>query len=327
MYRKLSLPLLLICMLLVAGCTRQSARPAPEAPDSVKVVPLYRYFADRDSAAVLADTALLREFLSVVNYPHDSLSADASMWANSLPVKVFTPAVDSIYGPGCAPLDRYIGYALAAARLEGIDLPRRKYVAVVYGRREPIGFLDSTMFIAMNHYLDPDYEGYQRFPVYERVLKTPEQLPYDIAEALLGTARPFAPAPDGATVLSRMLYSGTIAMGRLLSVDGASEAAALGYTPEQFDWLLEHEAELWRTLVAKQLVYDTDPQTADRLVSPAPATPLLSIYSPGRVGRFIGYRMVRGYLARHPEKRLADLLSPDFYNSPDALSLVDYSPD
>ena len=129
------------------------------------------------------------------------------------------------------------------------------------------------------------------------------------------------------TVLSRMLYSGAIAMGRLLSVDGATEAASLGYSPEQFEWLLEHEAELWRTLVAKQLVYDTDPQTADRLVSPAPATPLLSIYSPGRVGRFIGYRMVRSYLARHPEKRLSDLLSPDFYNSPDALSLVDYSPD
>ena len=36
---------------------------------------------------------------------------------------------------------------------------------------------------------------------------------------------------------------------------------------------------------------------------------------PGRVGRFIGYRIVQAYLTRHPETKLNELLSPTFYTS------------
>lgn len=318
--------IIIITAFLALSCSKESQRPRPQEPDRVEVVPLYRYFADGDSARVLAHPAMVSAFLDAVGYPADSLSSGASMWSHSLPVRVFTPAVDSIYGPEGAPLDRYIGYALAAARLEGLPLPERQYAAVVYGRREPIGFSDSVMFIAMNHYLDPDYPGYQSFPVYERVVKTPAQLPYDIAEALVGTERPYDAPADGVTALSRMLYSGALAFARTALVEDADEAAALGYTQEQYQWLLEHEGELWRELLAKQLLYDTDPRTWQQLVSPAPTTRILSIYSPGRAGRFLGYRMVLRYLQRHPEANLNVLLSPGFYNDPQILEGIDYSP-
>lgn len=321
------LQIVLLLALMAVSCSERAVRPRPERPDKVVVEPLYRYFADHDSAAVVARPELTRIFLQVVGFPSDSISSGASMWSNSLPVRVFTPAVDSVYGLEGAPLDSYIGYALAAARLEGLRLPHRTYAAVVYGRREPIGFADSVMFIAMNHYLDPDYPGYQRFPVYERVVKTPGQLPYDIAEALAGTERPYVEPADGATALSRMLYSGALAYARMAMVDSSTEAAALGYTQEQYEWLLEHEGELWRTLLAGQLLYDTDPQTWQKLVSPAPSTPLLSIYSPGRAGRFIGFRMVCRYLERHPGANLAFLLSPEFYNGETILEDIGYGPD
>lgn len=311
----------------VQGCGHKEVRRLQVAePDSVEVVPLYRYFADRDSAAVMSRPELVRTFLEVVKYPTDSLSSGASMWCNSLPVKVFTPAVDSIFGPAGAPLDKYLGYALAAARAGGISLPERTYAAVVYGRRAPMGFADSTMLIALNHYLGVDYDGYQGFPMYERVLKVPSQLPYDIAEALVGTERPFEAAMDGTTALSRMLYGGATGYARLAMVEDSSEAAALGYSDEQWAWLLEHEGEMWREVIAQKLLYDTDPQTAQKLVDPSPATTILSIYSPGRVGRFLGYRMVCRYLEKHPEADLATLLSPEFYNNPAILDDIEYSP-
>ena len=61
-------------------------------------------------------------------------------------------------------------------------------------------------------------------------------------------------------------------------------------------------------------------------MSPAPVTSVLSIYSPGRAGRFLGYRMVKRYLEAHPEADLASLLSPEFYNAPDVLEKIDYNP-
>ncbi len=309
------------------NCGAKSVRrPQVAAPEFVEVVQLYRMFADRDSAALLAHPDLLRSFLEVVEYPADSLSRGASLWANSLPVSVFTPVVDSIYGPEGAPLDKYLGYTLAAGKLEGLEFPSRRYAAVVYGRRFPMGFADSTMFIALNHYLWPDYEGYQGFPVYERVLKEPGQIPYDIAEALTGTERPYRQPADGATALSRMLYGGALVYARYALVENSSEAAAAGYSDAQWQWLLEHEGELWRELLARKLLFDTDPQTSQKLVDPTPATTLLSIYSPGRAGRFLGYRMVCRYLESHPEATLSSLLSPEFYNNPDVLAEIGYSP-
>ncbi|MDE6276739.1 MAG: hypothetical protein K2M06_01375 [Muribaculaceae bacterium] len=312
---------------LLAACGSKDVRkPQGLVADQVEVVPLYRYFAERDSASVMSRPELLRTFLEVVHYPTDSLSSGALYWCTSLPVRVFTPAVDSIFGPEGAPLDKYVGYTLAAARAEGLPLPRRTYAAVVYGRREPMGFSDSTMLIALNHYLGADYEGYQGFPMYERVLKIPSQIPYDIAEALVGTERPYQAPADGATVLSRMLYGGATGYARYALVENSTEAAALGYSDEQWAWLLEHEGELWRELIAKKLLYDTDPQTAQKLVDPTPATTILSMYSPGRVGRFLGYRMVCRYLEKHPEASVATLLSPDFYNNPAILDEIEYSP-
>lgn len=309
-----------------AACTQPGGRPRPDAPDSVSVVALYRYFYDGDSAAVMAHPRLAEDFLRVVDFPTDDLSAGASMWSNSLPVRVFTPAVDSIYGHDGPHLDSYVGYALAAARLEGIALPERDYAAVVYGRREAIGFSDSVMYIALNHYIDPDYPGYQRFPVYERVVKTPAQLPYDIAEALVGSQLPYQAPSDGGTALSHMLYEGALACARTALVENADEAEALGYSERQYEWVLDHEAELWRELISRELLYDTDETAWRRLVSPAPVTSVLSIYSPGRAGRFLGYRMVKRYLEAHPEADLASLLSPEFYNAPDVLEKIDYNP-
>ncbi|MDE6310536.1 MAG: hypothetical protein K2L96_01805 [Muribaculaceae bacterium] len=268
---------------------------------------------------------MLKDFLAVVDIT-DSLSAAAALWADSRPVRVFTPVVDSVFGREGAPLGKYLGYTLAAGKMSGLDFPSRSYAAVVYGRRFPMGFSDSTMYIALNHYLGHDYEGYQAFPAYERALKEPSQIPYDIAEALAGTERPYKSADDGATALSRMLYGGAMVYARYALVENSSEAAAAGYSDEQWEWLLEHEGQLWRELVAKKLLFDTDPQTAQKLVDPTPATAILSITAPGRAGRFIGYRMVCRYLDKHPEANLATLLSPEFYNNPDVLEEIGYAP-
>lgn len=313
-YKSFILPLL---GLMVAACGRDIRKAPDVEPDSVDVVPLYRYFADGDSAAVMADTALTRTFLQVVNYPLDTLSRSAAFWSNSLPVGIFTPAVDSIFGHEGPDIARIAGYAQAAAREEGLDLPRREYVAVVYGRRESMVFADSILFIALNHYLGSDYRGYQGFPIYERLVKTPEQLPYDVAEAIVATSYPYEAPDDGATVISNMLYNGALALSRLYLVENSNPAEALGYSQEAYSWLLDHEKLLWETLVGKKLLYDIDPQTVRKLVGPAPSTAILDPGSPGRVGRFLGFRLIEKYMKKHPETRLSDLLSPDFYSSPD----------
>lgn len=319
------------------ACSGRHERPQPQGKlEPVEVVPLYDLFARGDSAAVMgpyhAESVALLEAVQYLREVPDTARA-AALWSNSLPVAVFTPAVDSILGDSKEFLPRLgeqLAYMREAARLEGIDFPQnRHYAAVVYGRNEPYGFVDSVMLIALNHYLGVDYPGYERFPVHIRFQKQTEYLPYDLAEGQLADSQPYMDVEDESglnTNLSRMLYSGALALGRTMLVKDADSAVALGYSQEQWKWLLDNEASMWRKMVANGLLFDTSAVTGSRLLGPAPATPLLDIHSPGRAGRFIGYRMVKGYLDKHPETTLKELLSPAFYQDPDILARLGYSP-
>lgn len=240
-----------------------------------------------------------------------------------MPVRVFTPDVDSVF-PTLEPMRANLGYILGRAAADSLALPQRRYAAVVYGRTESILFKDSVMFIALNHYLGEDYPGYSHWPAYMRSQKAPERLSYDMAEALVATQYPYVAVGQDATVLSRLLYEGVITYAKMQLVEDADLKAALGYDENELKWLDENEAALWRDVVAKRLLYDTSTSTAEKLVAPSPQVRELQPAAPGRVGRYLGYRIVEAYVKNHSDVALRDMLSPEFYASPSVLAESGY---
>ncbi|MBD5215926.1 MAG: hypothetical protein HDS78_05345 [Bacteroidales bacterium] len=313
-----------LCVLL-ASCRPEVREEYPAEP----IVPLYDIlyeYADLGTAerAYIMDTdsALLADFMQVVSTdPMDD--ALLEWWSGSMPVQVFTPDVDSVF-PTLEPLRANLGYILGCAEADSLGLPRREYAAVVYGRTESILFVDSAMFIALNHYLGEDYPGYSHWPTYMRRQKNPQRLPYDIAEALVATAYPYEASGAEATVLSRLVYEGVLVHAKMQLVPDADAGEALGYDRAEMNWLREHEAELWRDAVARRLLYDTSTTLAEKLVAPAPQVRELQPSAPGRAGRYIGYRIVEAYVKAHPEVSLRRMLSPDFYASPNILAESNY---
>lgn len=324
MKKILSLPAVL---LLLAACSGQQQ---PDEQHHARVVPVYAFMRDFDTmpdsalaAHLTNDSIEIEAFMRTVS----EMPADIELlqgWAASQPVEVFTPAVDSVF-TDTATVSTIVGNILHRAAQSGIVLPHRRYATVVYGRPESILFVDSVMLIALNHYLGADYPGYSHWPAYMRNRKTPQNLPCDIAEALTATQMPYAAENEQATALSRMLYEGALAYVKM-QLTGCTPAEALGYTPEQYADLLEIESPVWHSIVSQQLLYDTSPSTADRLVAPAPAVNIISPQTPGRSGRFIGYRIVEAYLSSHPDTDAATLLSPEFYTSPQTLVEAAYNP-
>jgi len=318
---------ILLPALAFAACSKPADEPAvsPQAVSSVfRTVAAYGSMtaAGRESAFV-SDSVALKAYAKYMTGREDTDAREVLLFlSESQPVRVFTPAVDSVF-ISLAPLENALGGILKRAEASGLHLPRRRYAAVVHGRSSSVVFVDSVMLIALNHYLGAAYPGYSHWPAYRRADKTPARLPYDLAEALVATEYPYSPSES--TVLSRMLYEGVLSLVRQ-TLAGGDRAASLGYDGKQMDMLEEHEAELWKILVGRGLLYDTSAMTADRLFAPAPATTLLGSGIPGRAGRFIGRCIVDAYIDRHPEVTLSYLLSPDFYASPSALADAGYNP-
>ena len=306
--------LIIICVCLVnTACTRTSQAPAEPIVNLADVAYNFskRSVAWQDSV-LNADSIPISAFLKVV--------ADSSMeqWSHSRAVVIFTPDVEKVY-PSLTQVENSLGYTLKRAHELALDFPKRKYAAVVYGRPEAILFVDSVMLIALNHFLGSDYPGYAAMPEYLRATKVPAQLPYAMAEALCGTQYPLAHT-ENATLLSRMLYEGVLIHAKMELVCDANPALALGYTEEEYRQLMADETTIWNLIVKGNLLYDTSETTIDRICAPAPFTSIGDTRWPGRVGRFIGWRIVDSYIRHNSaEATLPILLTPAFYNSPDVL--------
>lgn len=216
----------LLLMSAFAGCSGDKESYPPQ-----NITALYddiAQYASLDSAgraAILSDDSLLlHDYMAVLDCPHitDSLML---MVSRSKPVEVFTPDVQRVY-PSLDSLEMHLGYICGAAAKRGLNLNMDRYAAVVWGRPQSVVFVDSTMLIALNHYLGADYEGYVGMPAFRVGCKTPQNLPYDMAESLVANAYPFE-TNQSPTLLSHMLYNGAVIAAKLELVDGATPGLSL----------------------------------------------------------------------------------------------------
>lgn len=88
----------------------------------------------------------------------------------------------------------------------------------------------------------------------------------------------------------------------------------MGYMPEQIKWCEENEAYIWRYFIENEMLYSDDPKLRTRFMTPAPFSKFfleIDNDSPGRIGAWIGWQMVRAYMKNNSEVSLADLFKTD----------------
>lgn len=238
--------------------------------------------------------------------------------------KVFTPDVRKrISGLGKTEDKLLTIKENSAEYLPAITFPSKIY-SVVWPYNQSVVKVDSIMFIALNHYLGRDYEGYEGFEEFRKREKEQERIPYDVAEALVRTYYPYRPSTT--TVSSRLLYEGGVltAVKRLTGEE--DNRKILSYTDEMMKWADSNEGKIWTVLVNKQLLFSSSSTEADRLFNPSPATTSIHSDAPGRIGRYIGLRMIESLEDVEPDITLQQILSPKFYDSTTALQRTRYSP-
>lgn len=185
---------------------------------------------------------------------------------------------------------------------------------------------DTLALIGTNHYLGPDDEAYTGFDTYKRRSKCLAALPSQLTEAMLLTQVPYSMAEADATVLSRMIYTGAITwiVGRLTDTDDFGKI--LGWDAAQSEWAEANEANAWNALINRKMLYSTDAVLGERLTQNAPATTVLHTEAPGRMGTWLGMRIVDAYMQSHPDMKAWQLLQKDFYGNVGTLVESGYNP-
>ncbi|MBG6110315.1 gliding motility-associated lipoprotein GldB [Flavobacterium sp. CG_9.10] len=170
-------------------------------------------------------------------------------------------------------------------------------------------YADSLVIVSLELYLGKEHKFYQ-FPNYIKQNLEQSQIMPDIVSSF--SARKIAPASDK-NLLNQMVYFGKQLYLKDLLLPNYSDADKMGYTPEQIKWCQENESYMWRYFIEKEMLYSDDQKLLPRFISPAPFSKFyleIDNESPGRVGAWIGWQIVRSYM-KNNEVPITELLKTD----------------
>ena len=167
-------------------------------------------------------------------------------------------------------------------------------------------YADSLVVISLELYLGKNHKFYQ-FPNYLKQNFEERQIAPDVVSSF--SARNIPPVLDK-DLLSQMIYYGKQLYLKDLLLPDYTDAEKMGYSPEQITWCQENESYMWRYFIEKEMLYNNDQKLISRFINPAPFSKFyleIDNESPGQVGAWIGWQMVRSYM-KNNDVPLVDLL-------------------
>lgn len=278
-------------------------------------------FATVDSFAIP-----FNDYIYMMGASTGDIRASIDSLSHTAAFTMFEPEIEKAFS-STEQIEKRLGGLNANMSKQLPSLPSYSYYGILSPYRQQVILVDSVVFVALNHYLGGEHEAYSSMPDYTRRTKAEEYIPVDIAEAIVAVEYPFTASDNEPAAVNYFIYEGAL-LKAVSSLTGEDNIAfLLGWTPDQLATVQASEAEIWRKMAADNMIYSTDMHLARRLCSPAPSSSPISVELPGRIGRYIGYRIVCSYLANNPATTISDILSPAFYNSPTTLINSSYTPD
>lgn len=158
---------------------------------------------------------------------------------------------------------------------------------------------DSLLLIGLDNYLGPKHRFYTDIHNYIAAGLDKKYMVSDITEDF---ARKVVPRLRDRTFLSDLVYFGKILFLKDKLMPSASDAIKMRYSQEQLDWAINREELIWRNFIEQEHLYSTDKDLQLRFIEPAPFSKfglVLDNESPGRLGQYIGWQIVRSFMSKN----------------------------
>ncbi|WP_439152789.1 gliding motility lipoprotein GldB [Winogradskyella sp.] len=169
--------------------------------------------------------------------------------------------------------------------------------------RDRVIVTDSILLVALDNYLGPNHRFYVDGGIPQYLAKNfkPEQIVVNLAE---GFAKKYAYQTKRKTFLEEMIYFGKLLHFKDKIIPFKSDAEKIGYTPEEIEWAQANESPIWSYFIEKELLFSSDSKLPARFIADAPFSKFyleLDNESPGRLGQYIGWQIVKAYANRTNE--------------------------
>lgn len=169
----------------------------------------------------------------------------------------------------------------------------------------------TTLVLGLEFYLGRNYENYQyigNLYKYQTREMDPENLTVHAVRGWIETEFELDDARHN--MLETILHHGKNLYVLQRCMPTRHDSALIGYSTAQEQWCRENEFQLWGHMIKEKLLYSDNPEDIRTFTAPAPFTSGLDRQSPGKLGIWLGWQIVRNYMQKHPKTTLQELLEP-----------------
>ncbi len=154
---------------------------------------------------------------------------------------------------------------------------------------------DLDVAISLDFFLGPEAKYLPRLPEYmARRYRREYLVPMFIGSSISQSYNRVSQA-DG-SLLAEMIYYGKTHLFVEQMIPGLADSLNFGFSQSELDYLENNFKEIWGYFIERDLLYTRNYSEINRYVGERPKTVEIGPDCPGRVGRFIGYQIVKSYL-------------------------------
>jgi len=183
---------------------------------------------------------------------------------------------------------------------------------------------ETTLAIGLDMFLGADYPVYPMvgFAAYRYANMKRQQV---VPQAMKGWLQSmFETEAERNTLLEYMIFEGKLLYVLDAVLRNTPDSVKIGYTPQAMEWCAIYEPRIWAHLVDQELLFSTDHMAVNKWVNQAPFISGIPKESPGRLGQWVGWQMVRAYMNENPEITIQQLMNQQ--NAQSILTLSRYKP-
>ena len=174
---------------------------------------------------------------------------------------------------------------------------------------------DDALIVGLQHHLGQNYSLYksalvqETYPDYISNRFEPDYITVNCMKNIVNDLYP--DKPEDKPLVQQMVEKGKrlFVLSKLLPY--TEEFKLIGYTKEQLKQVYEHEAAVWDLFVQNNFLQTIDNNIIKNYIGESPKTQELGEASPGNIGSFTGWQIVKKFMQKNTKLSLVNLMSTD----------------
>ncbi len=187
------------------------------------------------------------------------------------------------------------------------DFKEPKVYTIYSGLMEPdMSFSDSAIVVCLDWYMGP--KAAHRPNIYEYMLSRYDK-PYLMPMMALGMSTKFNKNNVAdETLLAEMIYYGKAHYFVERVLPDLSDSLNIGYSSKELAAVDANLPVIWGHFIDRKILFETSRKIVEQYTGEGPFVNEISNDCPGRIGRWLGWQIVRKYMNEHPEVTLQELM-------------------